>query len=95
MLVGEVEKEEGGEEENSAGPSVTQSNDPLSGGHFALGMSKAPLGSAREGSRVVVLVSAALHLADCEYRRLSVVVEGPISNGLTAVGGAKTRFLIR
>jgi len=33
-----------------AGLPVTQSDDPLSGGHFAFGASKAPLGPAREGS---------------------------------------------
>jgi hypothetical protein len=85
---------QGLEGKNDAGLPVTQSNDPRSGGHFALAMSKAPLGSAREGSRVVVFVVAALHVADSEDRRLSVTGESPISNGLTAVGGAKTRFLI-
>lgn len=49
--VGEVEKEEGGEEQMEgdgeekydAGLPVTQSDDPLSGGHLLLGASKAPL----------------------------------------------------
>jgi hypothetical protein len=49
--VGEVEKEVGeeeeikadGEEKYDAGPPVTQSDDPLSGGHLLLGASKAPL----------------------------------------------------
>lgn len=48
---GEVEKEVGDEEINvgvegekyDAGPPVTQSDDPLSGGHLLLGASKAPL----------------------------------------------------
>jgi hypothetical protein len=42
---------------------VTQSDDPLSGGHFALGTSKPPLGSARERSRVVVHVVGAFDMA--------------------------------
>ena len=39
------EEERAGEEEGYIGArlSVTQSDDPLSGGHFALGMSKTPL----------------------------------------------------
>lgn len=79
-------------EENDAGLSVTQSDDPLSGGHFSLGVSKPPPRSAREGSRVIVYVVSALNIAHGE----NVVKERcPISNGLTAVGGAKTRFLIR
>ena len=39
---GEVEKEV-----SDAGLPVTQSNDPLSGGHFAEGTSKAPLQKRR------------------------------------------------
>lgn len=68
--------------ENGAGLSVTQSGDPLSGGHFCEAASKAPPGSARERSRVVIHILSALHLADSENRRRrSGVSEGPISNG--------------
>lgn len=42
-------------------------------------------GPAREGSRVVVHVVGALHVAHSEYVRSSVGVESPIPNGLTAV----------
>lgn len=45
--MGDEESEEGEEGEEGerygAGLPVTQSNDPLSGGHFTLGASKAPL----------------------------------------------------
>lgn len=42
--MGDEESEEGEEGERyGAGLPVTQSNDPLSGGHFTLGASKAPL----------------------------------------------------
>jgi len=44
--------------------SVTQSNDPLSGGHFALGTSKTPPGPATEGSGIVVHVVSAFEMAD-------------------------------
>ena len=41
---GEGENDESGDWEIiGARPPVTQSDDPLSGGHFALGMSKTPL----------------------------------------------------
>ena len=79
---------------DDAGLPVTQSDDPRSGGHFALGVSKAPPGPSRERSRVVVHVVRALHVAHSKDARLVVEVESPISNGLTTVGGAKTRFLI-
>jgi len=72
---------------------VTQSDDPLSGGHFALGTSKPPLRSAREGSGVVVHIVAAFEVANGNYVRRRVGRESPISNGLTTVGGAKTRLL--
>jgi len=42
-------------------------------------------GSAREGSRVIVHVIGALHVADGEHTRSYVSRESPISNGLTAV----------
>jgi hypothetical protein len=43
--MGDEETEEGEEgEKYGAGPPVTQSDDPLSGGHLFLGASKAPLG---------------------------------------------------
>lgn len=41
--VGDEETEEAGEEKYDAGLPVTQSDDPLSGGHLLLGASKAPL----------------------------------------------------
>jgi hypothetical protein len=85
--LGEEEKVEDG-----AGMPVTHFDDPRSGGHLALGVSKAPPGPAREGSRVIVHVVGALHLADGKYA--SVESYSPISNGLTAVVGAKTRSLI-
>jgi len=50
---------DGGEGKVGARLSVTQSCDPLSGGHFGVGTSKAPLGSAREGSGIVVEVVVA------------------------------------
>jgi len=50
-----VERSVNGEVENmDARLPVTQSDDPLSGGHFALGTSKPPLGSARERSGIIV-----------------------------------------
>jgi len=78
-----------------AGLPVTQSDDPLSGGHLALGMSNAPPGSTRERSRVVVHVAGALHVADGKYTRSNVSSESPIPNGLTAVGGANTKLLFQ
>ena len=39
----EAGEEESGGREDGARLSVTQSDDPRSGGHFALGMSKTPL----------------------------------------------------
>lgn len=78
-----------------AGMSVTHSDDPRSGGHFDLGVSKPPPGSARERSGVIVHIVGALHLANRKHTRLDVESYSPISNGLTAVGGAKTKFLIR
>jgi len=60
---------------------------------LALGVSKAPPGPARERSGVIVHIVGALHLADSKHTR-SVESYSPISNGLTTVGGAKTRFLI-
>jgi len=81
-------------EENDAGLPVTQSDDPRSGGHFCVGTSKAPPGPAGEGSRVVVHVVCALKVADGQHTRLGVEGEySPIPNGLTTVGGAKTRLL--
>jgi len=82
-------------ENNDAGLPVTQSDDPPSGGHFGLGASKAPPRSAREGSRIIIHIICALKLAHGKH--IGFVVESkrsPISNGLTPVGGAKTRFLI-
>lgn len=47
-----VERSEGEEEGYiDARLSVTQSDDPLSGGHFAEGMSKAPLDMVKDGMR--------------------------------------------
>lgn len=49
--MGDEESEEGEEGERyGAGLPVTQSNDPLSGGHFTLGASKAPPRPSRERS---------------------------------------------
>jgi len=76
-----------------AGLPVTQIDDPLSGGHLTLGVSKAPPGPARERSRIIVHIVSALHLAHSKHAR-SVESYSPISNGLTAVGGAKTKSLI-
>jgi len=90
------EVSEAGEEEgnmDSAKLSVTQFDDPLSGGHFAGGASKAPPGSARERSRVVVHGIGALHMGHRKHARSHVGRESPISNGLTTVGGANTRLL--
>lgn len=87
--------EDGEEGKVGARLSVTQSDDPLSGGHFALGVSKPPPGPARERGRVIVPRVVALHVAHCKHARSHVGVESPISNGLTAVGGANTRLLIR
>jgi len=99
-----VEAGEEGEEEGQsvrweenredAGLPVTQSNDPRSGGHFALGTSKAPPRPSRERSGIVVHVVSALEMAHSKHTRLIVESESPISNGLTTVGGAKTRILI-
>jgi len=58
--VGEEQKEEDGEEKYDAGLPVTQSDDPLSGGHLLLGTSKAPPRSPGERSRVIVHVAVAL-----------------------------------
>jgi len=89
------EVSEDGEEENvGVRLSVTQSGDPLSGGHFALGVSKPPPGPARERSRIIVPRVVALHMAHCKHARSHVGVASPISNGLTTVGGANTRLLI-
>jgi len=93
----EIEGEEGETEMlemEDAGLPVTQSDDPRSGGHFALGVSKAPPRPSRERGRVEVLVVRALDMAHRKDARLVVEVESPISNGLTTVGGAKTRFVI-
>jgi len=70
---------------------VTQPDDPLSGGHFALGTSKPPLGSTRESSGVVVHV-VTTKMTNGKHTRHVSREESPISNGLTTVGGAKTRF---
>jgi len=74
--------------------SVTQSCDPLSGGHFGVGASNAPPRSARERSGVVVEV-VAFHMADSDYARRDVSVSPIRHNGLTSVGGAHTKFLFR
>lgn len=84
-----------------AGMPVTHSDDPRSGGHLALGVSKAPLeedeekedrrneytdpGPARERSGVIVHVVVAFEMAHGKYTRCSVARESPISNGLTTV----------
>jgi hypothetical protein len=72
---------------------VTRFDDPRSGGHFALGTSKAPPGPPREGSRIIVHIVVALEVANSKYAWLVVEGDSPIPNGLTTVGGAKTRFL--
>jgi len=74
--------------------SLTQFDDPLSGGHFVLGVSKAPPRPSRQGGRVVVHIFHALKIRYRKHTRLVVESESPISNGLTTVGGAKTRFRI-
>jgi len=79
--------------EIDAGLPVTQSDDPRSGGHLGLGTSKPPPGPARESSRVIVHVVGALEMAHGKHTGLGVERESsPIPNGLTAVGGAKTRL---
>jgi len=90
---GEEEMEPDSLEKIDAGLPVTQSNDPPSGGHFSLGTSKAPPGPSREG-RIRVLYVSALELAHRKHTRLVVESNSPISNGLTTVGGAKTRFFL-
>jgi len=100
LLEGDEEGEEVGESslwrgKNDAGLAVTQSDDPLSGGHFVLGVSKAPPRPSRHRRRVVVHVVHALEMGNGEHVRLVVESESPIPNGLTTVGGAKTRFHIR
>lgn len=85
------EEERGEEVKEDAGLSVTQSNDPRSGGHFTLGGSKAPPGPARDRS-VIDQIFGAFEMADSENTRRGVERESPIPNGLTTVGGAKTRF---
>lgn len=95
FLGGESENDEVGDVEIiGARPPVTRSDDPLSGGHFALGMSKTPSRSARERSRIIVHVVSALQVAYGNYIWSVVASESPISNGLTAVGGAKTKLLL-
>lgn len=88
------ERSEEGEEDGAkcARLSVTQSDDPRSGGHFAVGTSKPPPGPARERSRVVVHGIGALQMAHRKHARSHVGIESPISNGLTTVGGANTRL---
>ena len=73
---------------------VTQTDDPLSGGHFPLGTSKAPPWSARELSRVVVHVVCAIDMAHGKYTRSSVARESPISNGLTTVAVSWSVFVL-
>lgn len=90
---GEEEMEPESLEKIDAGLPVTQSNDPPSGGHFSLGTSKAPPGPSREGSGIRVLFIGALETAHRKHTRLVVESNSPIPNGLTTVGGAKTRFL--
>lgn len=94
---GEEEMEPESLEKIDAGLPVTQSNDPPSGGHFSLGASKAPPGPSREGSGIIVLstiiIIIALKMAHRKHTRLVVESSSPIPNGLTTVGGAKTRFL--
>jgi len=102
MEVGEVEREVGdedmevdGEEKYDARPPVTRSDDPLSGGHLTFGASKAPTGTSRERGRVIVHAVVALDVANSERtRHRGVEGSSPISNALTSVDGAKTRFLI-
>lgn len=91
------ERSDEGEEGEKDGVrlSVTQSDDPRSGGHFVKGTSKTPPRSARERSRVIVHGVSALHMADRKHARSHVGRESPISNGLTTVGGANTRLLFR
>jgi len=86
LLSGDEQGEEwleGAMEKTDAELPVTQSDDPRSGGHFALGMSKPPLGPTRERSGVVHV--GALHMAHRDYPRPGVNTESPISNGLTTV----------
>lgn len=99
-LVGMSLKKEDGEEERSrsrarekdAGLSVTQPDDPPGGGgHFPSGVSKMPLRSARERSRVIVEILEALGATDGQHTWICVVRESPIPNGENTVGGAETR----
>jgi len=97
LLEGDEDGEEVGESslylwkgKNDAGLSVTQSDDPLSGGHFVLGVSKAPPRPSRH-RRVVVHVIHALEVGYGKHVRFVVESESPTPNGLTTVGGAKTR----
>jgi hypothetical protein len=90
---GEEEMEPESLEKIDAGLPVTQPNDPLSGGHFSSGTSKAPPGPSREGSGISVLFISALEMAHRKHTRLVVESNSPIPNGMTTVGGAKTRFL--
>jgi len=92
LLVKEAEREE---ERWRADPSVTQVDDPTtrrSGGHFAEGMSKTPPGSARERSGVIVYVVCTLPMADGKWKLRVKERRSPITNGLTAVGGANTKL---
>lgn len=72
--------------------SLTQFDDPRSGGHLTLGVSKTPPRPSTEGGRIVVDVAHALKLAHSERIRPVVKAGSPIPNGVTTVGGAKTRL---
>jgi hypothetical protein len=84
---GDEEGDEVGEslKKYDAGLSVTQSDDPLSGGHFVFGVLKAPPRPSRHRPRVIVHVLHALEVGHGKHVRLVVVSESPIPNGLTTV----------
>jgi hypothetical protein len=58
-------------------------------------MRKSHPGPARERSRVIVDVVAALDLADGKHTRVCVSAESPIPNGLTAVAADVVRSVTR
>jgi len=101
LLDGDEDGDEVGESlyplkgKNDAGLSVTQPDDPLSGGHFIFGVSKAPPRPIRHRASIVVHVAHSLKVGYGQKVGLVVESGSPIPNGLTTVGGAKTRCRIQ